>query len=430
MLGEASINLVQLPTHCQSALDRTHPMPALSVADALRQICEIVKPKPAEELRLVDALGAVLANDVLSLRDAPPFHKALMDGYAVRSGDLTGPGQTLTVLEEIKAGSLPTLFLEAGCASQIMTGAPLPDGADAVVKVEETSRTEQQVTLLGEPVKPGTNMLRQADILRQGDLALAAGTALTATRLAGIAEIGPATVTARTPCKMGVLATGDELVPIGASPAAGQIVNTNEILLTNRIVAAGHRATGLGIAADNLADIEGKLRIGLEYDLLLLTGGVSAGVYDLVPQALANLGVNRVFHKVEVKPGKPVWFGQHQRPDGSIGYVFGLPGNPVSTLVCFELFVKTAANCLLGLPDPLPKSVSGRLVNAGANHGERPTYLPAETTWLDDHYQVRLVKWQGSSDLQATLEANSMALLPKHAGNIPAGTAVEVFFWK
>lgn len=406
-------------------------MPALSVDAALSRIVGTVSPRPAIRVPLLQALGRILAADIISSIDSPPFDKALMDGYAVRSADLPQGRGRLEVIEEIVAGQVPTRSLSPGVAIQIMTGAPLPAGCDAVVQSEHTQRHGATVEIATRPVHPGMNMIARAATLRSGDLVLSAGTVLHPARLAGLAEVGVSEVPVYPQPRVAVLATGDELVDVDSTPGPGQIRNTNETLLVALMRQAGCHVTAIPRSRDVREELARKIREGLAADILLLTGGVSAGKLDLVPSELAAAGVTQVFHGVDLKPGKPIWFGTTaERAAIPPTCVFGLPGNPVSSLVCAELFVLTAVRRLQGHPQPIPQPVTARLGSAHTLKGDRPTYHPARLTWSKDGPPVATtVTWQGSSDLQATLSANAMIYFPVGQGQFDTGTTVMAYPW-
>lgn len=413
----------------------------LTVSDALALIVREVAPFAVERVPLDDALGLTLAEDVVSAIDSPPFDKSLMDGYAVRSIDLAGDaanGETsLLMIEEVTAGRVPTRPLEAGTATRIMTGAPIPIGCDVVVPVERTTFDEgtRRVSTAAR-LRAGTNVLRRATSVAIGKRVLETGRLLRAQELGALAELGVSQVPVRRRPRVAVLATGDELVPVEATPGPGQIRNSNESMLVAQIRQAGGVPVPLGVARDERAELRQKILEGLSADMLLLTGGVSAGKLDLVPSELEAAGVRQVFHKVEVKPGKPVWFGV-QAPAAVTSaaaavagcVVFGLPGNPVSSLVCFELFARTALQRLMGVEPAEPQPVRARLEQPHVARGDRPTYHPARLAWSEAGPTVRPVAWHGSSDLCGTLEANAMALFPAGDAAYEEGAIVETFRW-
>jgi molybdopterin molybdotransferase len=296
-------------------------------------------------------------------------------------------------------------------------------------------------------VVAGRNILKQGESTRKGTRVLPAGRQIRPQETGCLAELGKDSIAVYTRPRVAVLATGDELVPVSEIPGPGQIRNSNEAMLIAQIRRLGAEAVPLGVARDDRADLAECVARGLSSDLLLLSGGVSAGKLDLVPSVLAETGVRQVFHKVRVKPGQPVWFGVGERParavkGGAMGddprksatgqpacYVFGLPGNPVSSMVCCELFVRTAILRLMGIEPALPTSVRARLARDHFSGGNRPTYHPARWEMAETGSVVEPVRWVGSADLRATVEANAMALFPEGERMYPAGTVLDVFLW-
>ena len=408
-----------------------------TVDDALRKLVATITPLSVSQVPLDEAFGLTLGADVISDSDSPPFDKSLMDGYAIRSTDVQAEGTSLQVIETITAGRVPTKPIGPGEASQIMTGAPLPEGADIVVKVEETRRDNDRVVLTGPLPTIGANLLRRGTSVRAGDCVLTRGLTLNGARIGALAELGCATVSVRRRPRVAILATGDELVPIDAVPGPGQIRNSNASMLAAQIQAAGGESFPLGIARDDRADLSAKIQRGLQFDLLVLSGGVSAGTLDLVPETLAQAGVKEVFHKIEMKPGKPLWFGQYTPSDEARGtngnrhsaFVFGLPGNPVSSMVCCEVFVRTAIRRLMGVEPATPQPFFAKLEHDYSTRADRPTYHPACLTWTKEGLTVRLVRWHGSSDLCGTVAANGMVFLSGEAHQYRVGDCLPSYAW-
>ncbi|MDB5384844.1 MAG: moeA [Planctomycetaceae bacterium] len=426
----------------------------LTVSEALAAIRGTVVRGPILSLPLDEALGLILAEVVVSGVDSPPFDKALMDGYAVRFADLTGhrKGTTheieLTVIEEVTAGRVPGRSVGPGQATRIMTGAPLPAGADVVIPVEDTDFHPFTTSMgdipsdLGQvrlrdvqQCRPGRFILRQGAAVKQGAEILKPGRMLRAQEIAALAELGFTHVRVTSRPRVGILATGDELVPAGTKPGPGQIQNSNEPMLAAQIQQAGAGPIRLGIARDEREHLRQRILQGLDCDFLLLSGGVSAGKLDLVPSELAAAGVRQVFHKIQMRPGKPLWFGilePHSggNPERTVPcYVFGLPGNPVSSMVCCELFVRAALRVWSGIEPEILAPISARLEADHHNDGNRPTYHPAKIAWTADGPTVSVVDWIGSSDLCATVDANCTVLFPAGDRLWCAGARLEVFPW-
>jgi molybdopterin molybdotransferase len=404
-------------------------VPTLSVADAQAIVLRHVRPLTPEPMPLTSAaLGLVLGADVVSDLDMPPYDKSMMDGYAVRCADLPKGRGTLDVIEEITAGRVPKLALEKGEASRIMTGAPIPPGADAVVIVERTRLLDDdRVEINDRPPYPGQNILPRAAEMRRGDAVIPAGTVLRPQEFGVLATVGRTTVAVHPSPRVAILSTGDELVEPGQTPEAGQIRNSNGALLIAQVCRAGGAPRYLGIGRDDPACLRPLVCDGLKAHVLLLSGGVSAGKLDLVPGILREAGVAAHFHKVEMKPGKPVFFGTAQRVGGGEPtLVFGLPGNPVSVLVCFELFVRPALRRLRGHVDPGPRFVWAVLSEDFAYRTDRPTYHPARLEIKETRWSVRPAPWFGSADLRALTQANALMLFPPGDHRHRAGQTFEV----
>jgi molybdopterin molybdotransferase len=387
--------------------------PSLLNVDDARAIvlCQARPLPPAPAALGAAAAGLVLAEDVAADADSPPYDKALMDGYAVRCADLPDGRAVLRVLEEIPAGRTPTRPVTPGAASRIMTGAPVPEGADAVVMVERTrAQDDGTVAVEDRPPRPGQNVLPRGSEMRSGEVVLRAGTLLRPVELGLLATMGRTQVRTFPRPRVAVLSTGDEVVEAGQSPGPGQIHNSNGPMLTALAGRAGAHARYLGIARDRLDELRARVAEGLAADVLVLSGGVSAGKLDLVPGVLREAAVAAHFHKVAMKPGKPVFFGTRDEPGRRVA-VFGLPGNPVSSLVCFELFVRPALRLLAGHPEPVPPPLSATLAEDFRHASDRPTYHPARLETTPAGWRVRPVPWLGSADLRSLTRADCLLVL-------------------
>ncbi len=360
------------------------------------------------------ALGLVLAEEVVSDLDLPPYDKAMMDGYAIRAADLANGQAVLTVVEEIMAGQTPRLPVGPGQATRIMTGAPMPGGADAVVMVEHSHQLEgQRVQLQETPPPSGQNVLPRGQEMRRGDVVLQVGSVLRPQEFGLLAAVGRTSVTVRPAPRVAIVPTGDEIVEPSQVPGPGQIRNSNGPMLLAQTCRAGGLPQLLGIARDSQASLQDLIAKGLQADILVLSGGVSAGQHDLVPGVLEELGVRTLFHKIKIKPGKPLLFGVRPRQAEPPTLVFGLPGNPVSSLVCFELFIRPAIRSLKGLKDPGPLMVPARLSGDFPYRTDRPTYHPARLALGGaEGWQVQPVPWFGSADLRGLLRANAFIVFP------------------
>ncbi len=406
----------------------------LSIEEALKLVTEHALPLAPRCKPLGEAAGLVLAEDVTSEINSPPYDKALMDGYAVRSADREPQRR---VLEEIAAGDVPRLPLTPGTASRIMTGAPTPEGADAVVQVELTEMIGDSIVRISNvDIGPGKNVLTLGTSLRVGDAVLKKDAKLRAIEIGVLAEIGCGTVTVIPRPKLAVLPTGNELVPVGDQPAAGQIRNSNGPMLLASANRAEADAIELEIARDNRDDLVRLIERGLSADILVLSGGVSAGKFDLVPQVLAELGVELVFHKISLRPGKPLWFGVKDN-EGRRTLVFALPGNPVSSLVCFELFVRPAIEILAGRGFAEWATLQGRLTHAYDYAGGRAACLPARLAVAPQSAEhaafdpslpgLEILPWHGSADIATLTRANALALFPIEARRSEPGALLAVF---
>jgi molybdopterin molybdotransferase len=400
----------------------------LTVSAAQALILQHARALPPRALP--PAPGLVLAEGVVSDVDMPPYDKALMDGYAVCAADLPQGRGMLTVVEEITAGQVPRQPVGTGQASRIMTGAPLPAGADAVVMVERTHLLDdRRVQIEDRPPRPGQNILRRGAEMRRGETVLSAGAVLRPQEIGVLATVGVCrtAIDVIPPPRVAVLPTGDELIEPDQAPGPGQVRNSNGPMLLAQVARAGGVPLYSGIARDRLDSLHLLVAWGLEADVLILSGGVSAGKLDLVPDALREAGVRPHFHKVEMKPGKPLFFGTRERGTaaGPPVLVFGLPGNPVSSLVCFELFVRPALRRLAGHAEPGPHFVPAALAEDFAYPTDRPTYHPARLETMAAGWRVRPVKWFGSADLRGLTQANALVLLPVGDGQHRAGQVFQ-----
>lgn len=402
----------------------------LVVDEAIQQIIRHVSPTPATHRSLPDSLNCVLASELLNPDDSPPFDKSMMDGYAVRLEDIHTADATLQVAGEVTAGRRFDGSLNPGCAIRIMTGAPIPHGAEAVIPVEFTrSSTDNTVQVCcPEPVSRGWNIIQQGSNMRRGQAVLRRGQLLRPQELALLAEMGIATVPVSRPPSVAVLATGDELVTIDQTPGPGQIRNSNAAMLTAQATVCGTQAVNLGIARDRQDELAAKIQAGLKHDILCLSGGVSAGKLDLVPAALSAAGVEQVFHQVAMKPGKPIWFGVRREQERTTA-VFGLPGNPVSSMIGFELFVRTAIRRFMNVEPSTVPLCAATLTCDFQHSADREVWWPSQV-WIE-HGKVAVTpgRWQGSSDLRSTTLANCSLRIPSGETHWSDGTPVEILLW-
>ena len=387
------------------------------VKEKLSEAC----PNPAAEiLPLSQVQGRVLAEDIAADRDYPPFDRSTRDGYAVRCADLRVMPTTLECLGEVRAGEHFGSAVGAGQCVQIMTGAPLPAGADAVVMVEyvrgESSRPE-----VTRAVGPFENVVRQGSETAMGSVVLRRGQRLGASEIGLLASVGRAQVRVFRQPRVAILPTGDEIVPFDQPPGPFQIRNSNAVTLAAQVAAAGGIPRQFGIARDDKEALRRLIQEGLESDLLLLSGGVSVGKYDFVGQVLGEMGGEFFVHGVAVRPGKPLVFGRLQQR-----FFFGLPGNPVSTYVTFALFVRPAIGMLGGAEFEPLVFFRARL---GKPHRQKlglTMFVPAGVETRDGEPVVNVVEWQGSGDLVGVAAANCFLVVHPDQMDLAAGEWVDV----
>lgn len=394
--------------------------PLLTVNEALALIETRSHPLAARETPLREALGLQLAADVRSDVDSPPHDKAIMDGYAVLSSDRSAERR---VLEEVAAGAAPTLTVAPGAATRIMTGAPLPPGADAIVPIEQATLLPNGfVRFTTADPKPDQHIMRRGDSVRLGQVAVQRGATIRALEIGIAAEAGCVRVPVIPRPTVCILPTGNELVPPGEKPGIGLIRNSNGPMLAAAAREAGYLAQEMDVARDSHEQLASAISAALDADVALLSGGVSTGAMDLVPSVLTSLGVEQVLHKVSIKPGKPLWFGVKTHDDGRRTLVFGLPGNPVSSFVCFQVFVRPALSALAarGFVGLRPKLAE--LTREVRHRGDRETFLPVRQVGE----LVEPVAWRGSADLAAWAVANALLRLPAAPMDLPAGQTIEI----
>jgi molybdopterin molybdotransferase len=394
-------------------------------------------PSGTESVDLLAAAARVLAEPALADRDIPPFPRSTRDGYAVRSTDLDRIPATLAVIGEIRAGEKvdrSPAEIGAGQAVSIMTGAPVPAGADAVVMVEHTARHGEQVEIT-RSVGPGENVVPRGAEARQGGLLLDRGLRLNDAAIALAASVGKPRLEVYQRPRVAALTTGDEIVDISATPGPTEIRNSNTYSLAVQIREAGGEPVLLPVAPDEPQALRRLIEQGLKSDLLLMTGGVSMGRYDLVEQVLSEMRAEFFFTGAKIQPGRPVVFGRcgagTPARDGASApqrgtYFFGLPGNPVSTMVTFELFARPMLEALAGMSPRKVQFLHARLKSEIRVKTGLRRFLPAILSGEFENTQVELVAWQGSGDIAATARANCYAVIPPDREHVPAGEWIAV----
>jgi molybdopterin molybdotransferase len=394
----------------------------ISVETALETVLSHAPSLAAEEIDLPDALGRVLAEDVVSDHDMPSFDRSAMDGYALRAEDTVEVPVRLRTVGQVRAGQWPGMRIEPGEAVEIMTGAPVPAGATAVQQVEKTRRLEGGLVEVLAPVEPAQNVAGRGSEVRAGDRVLSRGEAIDPATVAVLAAVGKARVRVGLRPTLSVLVTGDELVELGEAPTGARIRNSNGHALLAQARAAGAEARSLGVVPDVADRIAVKVREGLESDVLVLSGGVSAGAFDFVEAVLGRFEVEILFSKVAIKPGAPLVFGRLPKRNhlgGRTTLVFGLPGNPVSAQVTFEVFVRAALRRMQGARVVSRPMMEVELLDPVKNRSGRRAHLPARVGFDGGRLVARMVRSQGSADLVAHAQANALVVMD--AGRTTAG---------
>jgi molybdopterin molybdotransferase len=388
----------------------------LSLEEAQRRILERVVRLPGEQVALQDAAGRVTTADVESRVDLPPFDSSAMDGFALRAAETPG---RLPVVERIAAGRPASRALAAGEAMAIATGAAVPEGADAVIPIEYVVERGNEIEI-AEQVEPGADIRPRGGDVRAGQVVVSGGMRLGPAQLGALAAAGVADIPTTARPRAAVLSTGTELRPPGTDLEPGQIYEANGVLLAAQLATAGAEVERLEPVADDEAAHRAALEAGLEADVLVSSGGVSVGPHDLVRSVGGELGVEEVLWGVAVKPGKPLSFGVRGRT-----LVFGLPGNPVSCLVCFELFVRPAVLALQGLAEPLPRFEPGRLAKSVRPNQARTELVRARSRIVDGEVELEAVSGQESHMIARAAGADTLILVPAGSEELAAGSSIS-----
>jgi molybdopterin molybdotransferase len=370
-----------------------------------------------ESVPLTAALHRVLREEITADSDSPRFDKAIRDGFAVRYEDLSSIPVELKIIGESRAGhSADGITVIPAACCEIMTGAAMPAGANAVIMVEHTERLSPDRVRMMRGAREGEGLLRQGAEMCAGERLLQSGRKIQLADIGTLAGVGKAHVAVSARPRVAILATGDELVEVGETPDAGRIRNSNSYTLHSQVIAAGGEPVLLGIARDNFPDLREKIGQGLECDILLVSGGVSMGKYDFVESVFADFDVKVLFDQVAMKPGKPTVFGY--RGDT---FVFGLPGNPVSTMVAFYIFVRPLIQHLLQSDDAGFGTLEAQLDAPAKRDPARTAIVPALVHFEKGAYRIRTAPWKGSSDLAGLSRANALIVIPQGEGMIDVG---------
>lgn len=406
----------------------------INIDAALKVVLKETKALNTETVKLTDSLKRVLGEDIYAQVDIPGFDNSAMDGYALRASDTKGASKNnfklLEVITDLKAGDVTQKILKANQAARIMTGAPIPKGTDGVIMVEDTKSQfpnskppGKEYVKIYKEVKPGENIRKRGEDIKKGELIIKKGTLLHPAHIGILTSLGKAQIKVTRKPKVAILATGDELVDIDEKLAPAKVRSSNTYILYTQVLKCGGIPKNLGIAKDNSKQLEKKITQGLDCDIILTSGGVSVGKYDFVKDVLARLGTNIRFWKVAMRPGKPLVFGLIK---GIL--IFGLPGNPVSSMVSFEVFVRPAILKMLGQTNAEIKEADAVLEEDITKKKGIRYFLRAQTRWEDGACFTRTSGPQGSSILKSMASANSLIILPEELEFVEKGTPVTVRF--
>ena len=396
----------------------------ISVDEALKEILEAISPLGLEKVSILDALGRVIGEDIYAGRAIPPKDNSAMDGYALRAVDSHGASPEkpifLDVVEVIPAGSIPAKRIEPGQAARIMTGAPLPEGADSVIRMEDTRKEENRVALLVE-IKKGRYVRHEGEDVRQGEKVISRGDIIRAAEVGMLASLGRSFILVHQRPLVAIVATGDELVDIDEAPSPWKIVGSNSYSLAALVRECGGIPLQIGIAKDRREDLKAIFRAALRADLILSSGGVSVGDYDLVKEIMKEVGNHMQFWQVAMQPGRPLAFG-------SLGDVptVGLPGTPVSVMVCFEQFIRPAIRKMLGHRNLFRRIVWASLGEDIEKKKGIRQFIQARICRDGENYTVVTTGKQGSGILKSMVRANGLIILPEETTAVRRGAMVKV----
>lgn len=399
-------------------------MAMIQVDEAREIILSKIETKGVEKVSLDDALGRILAEDIIARRSNPPMDNSAMDGYAVITADIQSATPDnpvkLEVVEHVPAGAVAKGTLKSKQAMRIMTGAPIPPGADAVLMQEDTDKNGNGI-LAKDKTEVGENIRLAGEDVKEGDLVIRKGVTITPSQIGMMAVVGRSNIYVSQRPTVAILSTGDEIVELDGNPTGPCIYNSNGYMLAAQIRSAGGIPCYLGVARDDEKDLMEKFDWALKCDIVVSSGGVSVGDYDLVKATLDKMGNEMVFWKVAMKPGKPLAFGK-------IGDVpiFGLPGNPVSSFVSFEQFARPAIKKTMGARDILPRTVQAKLTRTIHKKTGRLHFMSAVVSWDRGEYTVAPAEEQGSGVLKSTVNANGLLVFPLEKDELKSGEQVTV----
>jgi molybdopterin molybdotransferase len=394
----------------------------ISVEEALEILLSNLPARRVERIPFRSALGRVLAENMVATSDIPPFNRSAVDGFAVLAADVQRAPIELPIVGESRAGGGMPGSLQHGEAISIMTGAPVPPGADAVQMIERCriSVSERKVTILS-PVKACENIAPYGCEARIGNQILEAGHVIGPAEIAVMATFGYSSVEVYQKPSVAILATGDELVEFDQTPRSDQIRNSNAYCLSAQLNLLGIEPDYLGIARDDKEELRKKMLSGLERDVLIITGGVSMGEYDFVREVFQDLELEILFSKVAIKPGKPTVFARRENK-----LVFGLPGNPLSALVTFECFVRPVLGRICGMKHPELPRMKGLLLSDVRQSPGRTAFMPSWVVWEEDGWKVDPLSWKSSADVAGFTGANAIFIFPKDKDLLKRGEIVEI----
>ena len=384
-------------------------------------------PDKRETLALLETVGRILATPIIADRDQPPFHRSTRDGFACRSADLAA-GIPLTVIGRVRAGEAWTgPVVDRGQAVEIMTGASIPMGTDCVLMVEHAAMEGAQIRPARQ-LPPGENIVPAGAEARSGATLVPEGTRIGPQHIASAAACGYSTLNVYPRPRVAILATGDELVPVESQPLSRQIRNSNSYSIAAEVLEHGGQPVLFPILPDDLAAIEDAINRALDCDLLILSGGVSMGRFDFVEEALLNLHAEFFFTGVRIQPGRPAVFGRMPGPHSKYRYFFGLPGNPVSTMVTFALFAAPLLSALCGQAGSSNRFAEAHLSAGITGKPGLTRFLPAHVESDSVRAVVRSISWQGSGDQTAAAQGNCFIVIPEGSGNLKEGNRVSILF--